>query len=491
MGPNTVRLIIGVMSPPTGLDCRENMQQHLYLIVSDLHTTDVEDHDDGWKRHKSSKFVFDAEFDQLVRWFTKRANDENELTLILNGDIFDFDLVTAVPDNPSFPVSRSERKAGLRPTPAKSVWKLRRMIEHHPKLMGALARFLAAGHKVVYVIGNHDQELQFQPVREVFHEAIGKSADHQGLALDDDARIQFEPWFYYVPNEIYAEHGQQYDAYSSFRHVLAPVVETRDGTGEIALPMGNLSCRELINRLGFFNPHEADGFILSFLAYLAHWVRHYAFTRRSLIGAWFWGSLLVLKGTLKNRARVLAQGPDTHEEKRRELAERVSLPLEVLEKIDQTRIMPIVDRLFRVVRELWLDRLLLAFVLIGATIALALTPIPLWIKLMVPLSSFPLVFLVYETVVAESCWEYMTMFPAKARAIAEAVGCPVVAFGHTHIPMTLPLARGVTFVNTGTWSPTWDAAEALTPGTQNYAVVEVDNGAVEVEIGSWLEANVN
>ena len=54
------------------------------------------------------------------------------------------------------------------------------------------------------------------------------------------------------------------------------------------------------------------------------------------------------------------------------------------------------------------------------------------------------------------------------------------------IPMTVPLARGVTLINTGTWSPTWGEGEILLPGTQNYAVVEVNQGAVGVEIGSWL-----
>ena len=460
--------------------------QHLYLIVSDLHTTEVEDNEDGWKRYKSSKFVVDDELDQVISRFSARANSDNELTLILNGDILDFDLVTSIPDTPDWPISRGERKSGLRPTSDKSVWKLRRILDHHPKLVRTLAEFLSAGHKVVYVFGNHDRELHFEAVRDVLHAAIRASAEEHGLVLSDGARVQFEPWFYYVPDEIYAEHGQQYDAYSSFRYLMAPTVERSDGTEELALPMGNLSCRELINRLGFFNPHSSDGFILSLFAYLAHWLRLYAFTRRNLILGWLWGSMLVLTGTLRNRAAVLGQGPGKHEVARRALAQRVSLAEDVVDQLDDWRTMPIADKLFRVLRELWLDRLLLACVLAGATTALALTPIPLWIKLMVPLSSFPLAFLVYEALVAKSAWEYMGEFPTKARRIAETLNCPVVTFGHTHLPVTVPLAAGRTFINTGTWSPTWDEEEKLTPGTQNYAIVEFNNGSVSVELASYV-----
>ena len=32
-----------------------------YLIVSDLHLCDVEDHSDGWKAYKNSRYRFDRE----------------------------------------------------------------------------------------------------------------------------------------------------------------------------------------------------------------------------------------------------------------------------------------------------------------------------------------------------------------------------------------------------------------------------------------------
>ncbi|MFA6035111.1 MAG: hypothetical protein WC889_19595, partial [Myxococcota bacterium] len=86
-----------------------------YLIVSDLHLADVEDNPDGWKYYKSSRFLIDDEFDRLVTRFLEEKLPDSEcggtpapLTMIFNGDIFDFDLITVVPDNPPWPVSKLE-----------------------------------------------------------------------------------------------------------------------------------------------------------------------------------------------------------------------------------------------------------------------------------------------------------------------------------------------------------------------------------------------
>ena len=56
-----------------------------YLVVSDLHLTDVEDHPDGWKAYKSSRYLFDEEFGQLVQHFVEQRDEGDRLTLVLNG----------------------------------------------------------------------------------------------------------------------------------------------------------------------------------------------------------------------------------------------------------------------------------------------------------------------------------------------------------------------------------------------------------------------
>ncbi len=105
------------------------------------------------------------------------------------------------------------------------------------------------------------------------------SAPHARAALG--ARVVFRAWFHKTPDGIIVEHGNQYDAYCSYRY---PMVPFRRKPGEIRPTMGSLVCRLLVSRMGYFNPHVDSSFMLSAFGYLAHWARYYMFCRRSLAG---------------------------------------------------------------------------------------------------------------------------------------------------------------------------------------------------------------
>jgi UDP-2,3-diacylglucosamine pyrophosphatase LpxH len=439
-----------------------------YLVISDLHLTDVEDHADGWKAYKGSRYVFDDELAALLERF--RAEHEGELTLILNGDVFDFDLVTAIPRDPPWPVSGLERTRGLNPTAPKSAWKLERILAEHPRFVAALAAHLCAGHRVVYILGNHDRELHFPEVRAALVAAVAEQVRASGGELGADA-LRFEPWFFHVPGELYVEHGHQFDYYNSFKNQLDPTVESREGP-TLALPMGNLSNRYLTTRMGFFNPHASD-FILNFFRYIDHWVRHYLFSRRGLIIPWLWGSLLVLAHLLRLR-RLLDRRRGPHSGQLGEIAERYGLPIPTVKQLNRLHSRPITNQVYRMVREFWLDRALIALIMSGGTVALALSPAPLWVKLMVPLSSFPLLYLLYEWLAqGETIFSVDRRIPEFAQAIARLLGVKVVSFGHSHRPRLLALGRDATFVDTGAWAPITQLGDMsrLKPGLRTYLVV--------------------
>lgn len=456
-----------------------------YLVVSDLHLADVEDHPDGWKYYKGSRYVPDQALAELFSGFVEDAAPGDELTLVLNGDIFDFDLVTAVPEVAPFKVDLRERRRCLRATPERSVWKLARILADHPVFVGALADLLAGGHRVIYVLGNHDREFHFPAVKEQLLNAVRAA----GVARGRDPsgwEIRFEPWFYYVPGKIYVEHGQQYDDYTAFRHILSPTIHV--GSGEqIALPMGNLSNRYLMTKMGFFNPHSSD-YILNLYRYVAHWVHHYAFSRRSLALNWFFGSLLVLARLLRSKKKALRRPPGD-EDRHRELAERFDLRPSELARLAELQHKPITNRLFRMMREFWIDRLVIAVLMAAGTVLLALLPIPLWIKLMVPLSTFPLVYLLYEQLArGEDIFQVEKVIPRVAGQIADLLNVPVVTFGHSHVPRLLPLAAGVSFVDTGTWAPITEGRESaeLRRGYRNYLLVTYENDLQHVQLDAWI-----
>ena len=453
-----------------------------YLIVSDIHLTEVLEPVRGWMYYKGPELVVDGDLDALVRQFVTEGADDAALTLVLNGDIFDFDLVTTVPEPELWPVSRAERRYGLYPTPAKSAWKLAHMLAAHPGFVATLGRFVAAGHRVVYVLGNHDRELAFPEVQAVLRAAVAAAA---GGATDADDCVRFEPWCLHEPGALWVEHGNQYDDWSSFHDLVAPAESVAVGA-PMELPMGNLSCRYLINRIGTFNPHSED-FIRSGPAYVAHWLRYYAFSRHSLMLSWLWGSVLIVLTMLRGRRRA-KRAP--HVQRAHLVANGVAQGLtpEQVERLAAGFSRPVSEQLWRLVRELWLDRLALMALMVGGTIALALTPIPLWVKLMVPLTAFPLAWFLWDGVFSASIFDYVTRLPIAARRIAEVTGVPVVVMGHTHQPGVTPLDRGRTLANSGTWAPVGAGidGEPLTPGKQNYVVVEVGAGAPIVRVGAWM-----
>ncbi len=459
-----------------------------YLVISDLHLTDIEDHADGWMYYKSSRFIFDGEIARLVTAFTARAEKGDNLTLLLNGDVVDFDLISAVPEEPPWPLTRCERKCGMEASALKSAWKLRHVLRQHPVFMMSLARFISEGHRLVYVLGNHDRELHFPEVQQAFIEGIEEQARQGGFSLIRGT-ISFEPWFFYVRGEIYAEHGHQYDPYCSFRHQLAPVHEQR-GEQVLALPMGDLSNRLLINRMGFFNPYATD-FILNVFAYLLHWLRHYAFTRRSLFLPWFVGSLTVVWRHYQLRKK-LRHTPPEHTEQLQRLSRKYNVPVPELEALGQLQRQPITMRFYRLLRELWLDRMLIALLMTGGTIALALLPVPLWVQLMVPLSSFPLLYLIYEWATrGDTVFTVENEFPQRARAVSRVLPAPVIVFGHTHKPRLIPLSRESVFVDTGTWAPIVrrQRKERLVSGLRNYLELvfeQKEEREMTLVLGSFL-----
>jgi UDP-2,3-diacylglucosamine pyrophosphatase LpxH len=456
-----------------------------YLVVSDLHLADVEDHSDGWKVHKSSRYLFDDQLDELVRSFVGQAEAEDELTLVLNGDIVDFDLVTAVPNPAPWPVSPFERTYGLDPTEPKAIWKLEWVLRHHRGFVATLARFVAAGHLVVYVMGNHDREFHFAGVQRALADAVRRCASEEGHELSDPP-VRFEPWFYHVPGEIYAEHGNQYDYLTSYPRLLAPVVRN-NGEPMIMLPMGNLSNRYMASRMGYFNPHSTD-FILNLYSYLLHWLRFYAFTRRSLVLRWLRGSLLVVAKLLETKGKLLATKADDTADLGA-VARRYDLPLRAVWRLSRMHRPPITFQFFRLIREFWIDRVVLAMLMIVVAAGLVLARIPLWAKVMVPFSTFPLLYFVYEWLVrGDTLFTIEKEIPRYAEAISAHLPVKVVTFGHTHIPELLPLSRGVVFVNSGTWAPILrhDDRTRLAPGYRNYLLVSFFDRNAVVKLDSWI-----
>lgn len=84
-------------------------------IVSDLHLCEeepVHPKHPLWKRYKNRDLFFDDEFFDFLKCLDKKTKGES-IELILNGDIFDFDSVTAKPEFPTYKVSFLKNTVGF------------------------------------------------------------------------------------------------------------------------------------------------------------------------------------------------------------------------------------------------------------------------------------------------------------------------------------------------------------------------------------------
>ncbi|WP_437538271.1 hypothetical protein WME79_20065 [Sorangium sp. So ce726] len=433
------------------------------MAISDIHLCELEPGDGLWMRYRQAPYSPDSEVAAMLdalrdemRQGTARGAGRDELTLVLNGDVFDFDAPRVIDQQSVFhDLPRSAEHA----VPA-----MEAILADHPVFIEALGRVVADGHTVVFISGNHDVQLTLPEVRDLVRArvvdaalaALGdaplSSAPHARAALD--ARVVFRAWFHKTPDGIIVEHGNQYDAYCSYRY---PMVPFGRKPGEIQPTMGSLVCRLLVSRMGYFNPHVDSSFMLSAFGYLAHWARYYMFSRRSLAGAWVLGALrtvveLVRRREPERRARL--------RECLAAAAQETGAPLRAVARHARLFAPPAEDRLGLVARELWLDRAALA--LLAVVVALVwLLLVPLWLAPAALVA--PAALIVYERLVPklplDATWQRVSR---AARQVARAHRARAVVFGHTHTPEGT-WEGGLFFGNTGSWSAAFEDVACTRP----------------------------
>jgi len=218
------------------------------VVVSDLHLGRGKN--PATRRwHRLEAFLYDEDFLAFCRWLCREQQGRGvPLRLVLNGDVFDF--LRIEPERG--PLAEGPRFGPLL-TPALAAGLVRDVLDGHRAFADGLAEVLAAGHEVVLVPGNHDLELQWEPVQEEVRRGLAARLEARGAPPGAGAGLSFAPWFLHEPGRIWIEHGCQYDPENAFRFPLrrrlaegplAEIVAERD------LPLGNFFQRYLYNAFG-------------------------------------------------------------------------------------------------------------------------------------------------------------------------------------------------------------------------------------------------
>jgi UDP-2,3-diacylglucosamine pyrophosphatase LpxH len=438
------------------------------VIVSDLHLSAGYDPRTG-TYHRNEDFFYDAAFARFLTDLRARAEKEGRTwRLVILGDLFDFLQV---------PV-REPLLAGGGPDAANgaTVAKLERIAAGHPEFFEGLGGFVAAGHGLDIVPGNHDIELVRPAVQERFRALVAES----GGGGDAAGRIRFHPWILYVPGVLYAEHGHQYDRDNSFATVLEPYAP--GGRGEIELPLGSHFVLHFFNRIEAVDPF-ADN-VKPPTRYLRWALRVHPIlvlgTLRYYLSFFF---TVITRTSHLSAEEQAARRERYRREVLRPYARRLGLPYETLLAIDALAAKPAMGSRWRLLRALVVEPFLPLLPVGGGLLALYA-----WMR-NVRFNVRSLTF--FAGGVLGLAWrERRLLRPATQpsgylhraalgidRLLREQGGrVPFYIFGHTHTAEQYPLTMdrgGARYLNTGTWTPVVPADFEILGGRERFTFVQV------------------
>ncbi len=426
------------------------------IILSDVHLAEAEPPRPGkplWKRFKRAKYFIDRSFDRFLKDIQEKA--DGSIELILNGDILDFDSVMVQPKDPSFNVSWLERVRGLSATEDKSAFKANVILNDHPVFFNALREFLMNGHRLIYIIGNHDIEVHWGKVKQAILDRLDLPKEHQDS-------VRFCEWFYVSNGDTVIEHGNQYDAYCLCHDPIHPLVKKRN-EDYVRVPFGNMAGKYMLNGMGMMNPHVDSSFIKSsFKEYFVFFYKYVVRYEPFLLLKWFWSALVTGALSIAEGLLPPLRDPLTVEHRVRSIAHRANTSTEKVRSLRTLHVHPAIFNPWKILQELWLDRaLLLIFIVFASfqffTFINFFIQVSLW-WFLVPVFLFFPVFLFYARSVSSEILQTERNLVRNAAMVGKITNIDRVIMGHTHREFQTHVGE-IEFVNTGTWSPAFEDPE--------------------------------
>jgi UDP-2,3-diacylglucosamine pyrophosphatase LpxH len=408
---------------------------HNILVVSDLHLGEgLADTSVATLRQVAK--VAQA-FSRFLAYYAAHRPDERPWRLVIAGDMIDFVRARIVAE-----AERSDALEGH----ARAVRALERIMAAHADPFADLARFLAAGHDVVILKGNHDVELHYEEIQQrLVDQLVSFVPPEQAEAVR--ARVSFARWFWYEGDLVYVEHGNQYDRFCSFEHVLEPTLaESR----ELEEPISHRTLRgfaQLI--LGTMDVHGIDRWRL---VDFARWLSGLGPRVIARLAYTYVASVAWMVATRRRLAEAATRTRAAHLTRLAEVARHFRLGEDVLHALDALRERPAGWRVLDGARMLYMDR-----VAVGLLTILGLIPL-LAVSMPGAWRAGALVAWVVAAVLV--LWRLArdrdVATPPKLRRVAARIGALMrvryVVFGHSHVPAAEPMAGGGTYFNTGSWS---------------------------------------
>lgn len=454
------------------------------LVFSDVHLGS--DLVDMGENRVARSIEIDRDLIRLLEHYRARAPQGRRWRVVVAGDFIDFigmSLATSDTGDDSAEISDEEREHGLGNSAEHSRMKLRRVLDRHAEVFDALGRYLAEGHAITFVHGNHDVELHWEDVRRDLSEALCRRAEGASeRRLDPEelaSRIEFSPWFFYREGIVYIEHGHQYDPFCSLAHIMSPITPT--DPRHIARGVSDVLLRFVVRQTAGISEHGHEhmgtfdyvtlGLRMGLRGALRLAVR---FTRAVL------ELFRLRRAYISEAARLLRS---EHEARVARLAEVSRIGRDRMRALLSLQVLPINHSIRGILASVLLDRIALGMAAILAIFILAVAGAlhgHAWFAALGVLIAWSLL---HRHLTRLRKVDPTIELAARAGDLSRLFPAAFVVMGHTHVPASVTGASG-TYINVGSWAE-HAGADASSRAARTHLVIHQNGGRPEAHFCRW------
>jgi hypothetical protein len=423
------------------------------LVLSDVHLgSDLNDFGPPMRRSRGA----DEDLVKLIMYYRTVRPPGDRWRLVVAGDFIDFAgmAVRAAGADLDTECSDEEREHGLGNSVDHVRIKLRLVVERHADVFDVLAAFLADGHALTFVHGNHDLEFHWDAVKEDLRSLLFvKACAISARAIDRrsfDADIAFHPWFFWIKGVAYIEHGHQYDAFCASQYLMAPL--SAADPRRIARTVSDVLLRFVVRPTKGMHEygHEKYG-VADYVLFAAKlgWSGLYNLSLRYVRAV---GELFRLRHEqLSGAARRLRE---EHDRAMGRLGRATRVGVERLRALAALQATPLTRTVAGVLASVLLDQLALGFSALLALVVVAVLTVAQVAHAWWAVPPVVVAWAIGRRLLARR----RTVDPAehmveRAAHLANLFPAAFVVMGHTHAPVKAPLNGGeATYINVGSWA---------------------------------------
>jgi UDP-2,3-diacylglucosamine pyrophosphatase LpxH len=464
------------------------------LILSDVHLgSDINDRVPPGAAPRRSRRV-DEDLIALFRHYASAAPATERWRAVIAGDFIDFIGMAVAAEGARARLDtdpdEEELAHGLGNASDHAREKLRRVAERHVEVLSSLAEFVAHGHALTMVHGNHDIEFHWDAVRTEFKAILARLASKTHPDLDEavfSARIEFNPWFFWADGVAYVEHGHQYDAMCATDYVMAPLspLDPR----RISRGFTEVFLRYVVRPTRGMKEHGHEG--KGLLDYIGFAV---GLGVRGLFGlGWRFASAIVellrlRRANFTDAARVLRE---EHEKRMALLAEARRIGIDRVRALAALQVAPIGRSIHGILASVLLDRLALgllsSLMLVGVAVA-SWHHGHLWWAAGCVVVAWAFT---NRHLTKQRKLEPDDLLVDRAQHLARLFPAAFVVMGHTHVPLRVDVNDGsATYINVGSWAEEEpDESESHSyRAARTHLVIRTDDAGSKAELLAWDSA---